>query len=289
MPEGFLFPYRDHLWLPLRVNPLEATPGGGPSGQIMGRLADGVAVEQARREIELLGQRMAGQLPLTHAQLRPQILPYTTALTEIDSPEARLGILVTQTLAILLLALACANVGILILARAATRSAELAIRTALGASRARVVSQLFIEWLLLAVLAAGRLAAEPAHLVSVARVDIGYFEALEQPILNRRKFNAGDLGEDRSAVIVNAFFKDEIRSDSDCAIGSQGRNRALLAWSTYLVAPLAELRLCSQLPVSMRSWPSLSPNARGKSGFGRRSARSHRASSPRSRSEHFAS
>ena len=160
MPEGFLFPFRDHLWLPLRYNPLESTPGAGPSGRIMGRLAAGVSIEQARGEIEFLGQRMAGQFPQTHAQLQPQVLPYTSALTEIDSPEAKLGILVTQTLAVLLLALACANVGILILARAATRSAELAIRTALGASRARIVSQLFIESLLLAVRGRRR---RPAH------------------------------------------------------------------------------------------------------------------------------
>ena len=155
MPEGFLFAYRDHLWLPLRYSPLDSTPGGGPTGRIMGRLAKGVSIEQARREIEILGQRMASQFPQTHAQLQPQVVPFTSVLTEIDSPEAKLGILVTQTLAVLLLALACANVGILILARAATRSAELAIRTALGASRARIVSQLFIESLLLAVLAAG--------------------------------------------------------------------------------------------------------------------------------------
>ena len=50
----------------------------------------------------------------------------------------------------------------------------------------------------------------PAHLVSVARVDIGYFEALEQPILNGRTFNAGDLGDDRSAVIVNTGFVNRV-------------------------------------------------------------------------------
>jgi predicted permease len=155
MPDEFLFPLRDHLWLPLRYNPLDYKRGEGPAGRIMGRLAAGVSIEAARREIEFLGQRMASQFPETHAQLQPQVLPYTSVLTEIDSPEAKLGILVTQVLAFLLLALACANVGILILARAATRSVELAIRTALGASRARIVCQLFIESLALAVVAAG--------------------------------------------------------------------------------------------------------------------------------------
>ncbi len=151
MPEEFLFPIRDHLWLPFRYNPLAYERGAGPSGRIMGRLADDVSIEEARTEIEVLGQRMANQFPDTHAQLLPQVLPYTRVLTEIDSPEARAGIVLTQILAFLLLALACGNVGILILARAATRSGELAIRTALGASRVRIVSQMFIESFVLAV------------------------------------------------------------------------------------------------------------------------------------------
>ena len=88
MPEGFLFPIRDHLWLPFRYDPLEFERGSGPAGSIMGRLADGVSIEEARNEIELLGQRMARQFPDTHAQLQPQVLPYTHVLTEMDSPEA---------------------------------------------------------------------------------------------------------------------------------------------------------------------------------------------------------
>ncbi|MGH7461242.1 MAG: FtsX-like permease family protein, partial [Longimicrobiales bacterium] len=91
----------------------------------------------------------------THTHLRPQVLPYTSALKKLTAPDAQWVILITQILALLLLVLACGNVGILILARVATRSSEIAIRTALGASRIRILSQLFIESLVLAVLAAG--------------------------------------------------------------------------------------------------------------------------------------
>ena len=153
MPKGFLFPFRDHLWLPPRHDVLESRPGERP-GRIMGRLADGVSIEDARAELQLVGQRMALELPNTRAYLRPQVLPYTAAaigFSEGDSQE----ILDLEFLALLVLGLACGNVSILILARAATRSGEIAIRTALGASRVRILSQLFVESLVLAVLAAG--------------------------------------------------------------------------------------------------------------------------------------
>ena len=155
MPEAFQFPFRSHLWLPFRDDPLAYEQGREPTGWIMGRLADGVSIEEARNEIEVVGQRRANQFPDTHARHHPQVLSYNRAVTQIDDPEARVAISFIQILALSLLALACGNVGILTLARAATRSRELAIRTALGASRVRIVSQLFVESLVLAVLAAG--------------------------------------------------------------------------------------------------------------------------------------
>lgn len=155
MPEGFLFPYQANLWLPFRYDPVAYERGEGPTGRIVGRLADGVSIEEARHEIEVQGRRMANRFPDTHARLQPQVLPYTAALLELDAADNRMLFAVWQILSVLLLALTCGNVGILILARAATRTGELAIRTALGASRVRIVSQLFIESLLLAVLAAG--------------------------------------------------------------------------------------------------------------------------------------
>ena len=153
MPEGFLFPIRGHLWFPLRYNPLDFARGSGPHGWIMGRLAKGASIEGARLELEVMGQRMATEFPESHGHLQPQVLPYTSALLEVDTFSQE--VLFVEFLALLLLILACSNVGILILARAATRSREIAIRTALGAGRARVVGQLFTESLLLAVVAAG--------------------------------------------------------------------------------------------------------------------------------------
>ena len=173
MPPGFQYPIRDQFWIPVRLDPLAHEFGAGPRGWIVGRLADGVSLEEARSEIDFSGQRMANQFPETHARLQPQVLPFTHVLTGIDAPEAGIGVVIGQTLALLLLVLACGNVGILMLARAATRARELALRTALGASRLRIVSQLFIESLLLAALAAGvgllslqAVATGPEHLVA---------------------------------------------------------------------------------------------------------------------------
>ena len=155
MPEGFLFPVRDHLWLPFRSETHAYAPGEGPAASIVGRLADGASIEDARAEVEMLGRRMAERFPDTHAELQPQVLPYAHALTDMDGPDARSAILLTQSLALILLVLACGNVGILTLARVASRTGEIALRTALGAGRARILSQLFIESLVLALVAAG--------------------------------------------------------------------------------------------------------------------------------------
>ena len=186
MPAGFLFPVRDHIWLPFRHHPLDYARGAGPAGRIVGRVARGATVEQARKELELIGQRLARESPATHANLQPRIVSYTRTLTGVDNPETRVVIVLTQVLALLLLALACGNVGILILARAATRSSEIAVRTALGASRARILSQMFVESLLLAILGAGvglgllqAVATGPAYLISGLPFWVDYEVSLE--------------------------------------------------------------------------------------------------------------
>ena len=157
MPEGFLFPMRDHLWLPLRANPVDYEVGAGPDIFVFGRLADGVTEREANAELEIIGRRLAAEWPDTHARLRPEVV--RIALLALGQPASGMSesreVLLVQVFALLLLFVACGNVGTMTLARTAARLNEIAVRTALGASRARIVSQLFVESLVLAVLATG--------------------------------------------------------------------------------------------------------------------------------------
>ena len=152
MPEGFLFPFEEQLWLPLRYRPTDFERRMGPHLYVFGRLADGASTEEARAELETVGARLSAEYPDTHAQLRPQLTRFAElAFWPIDRTETYL----TELLALALLMIVCGNVGTLILARTASRSGEIAVRTALGASRGRIVSQLFVESLVLAVAATG--------------------------------------------------------------------------------------------------------------------------------------
>ncbi|MCB1036805.1 MAG: ABC transporter permease, partial [Acidobacteria bacterium] len=76
MPEGFLFPIRQQLWLPLReARPAE--PGRGRGLHIFGRLAAGVSAEAAHWELTAVGSRLAEEHPETNAQLEPQAVPFS--------------------------------------------------------------------------------------------------------------------------------------------------------------------------------------------------------------------
>jgi len=154
MPEGFRFPLDEQLWLPLRVDLASMATA---RVRVFGRLADGVGSEAAQAEVSALG---GAEIPAggeARRRLRPEVVPFGLGFIGLprrglDSVE---GFLAIQGLAWVLLLVACGNVAMLIFARTATRFRELAIRTALGASRLRIVSQLFLETLVLAVLSAG--------------------------------------------------------------------------------------------------------------------------------------
>jgi len=153
MPEGFAFPIRHQYWVPLRLTGVE-TADGAPSLRMFGRLADGVSLPQARAELAAAGERLALTFPQSHAAIRPQAQPYTRAMVGVEGPEMELAVRSLQFGVGLLLLIVAVNVAILVYARTATRTGEIVVRTALGASRARVVSQLFVEALVLSASAA---------------------------------------------------------------------------------------------------------------------------------------
>lgn len=150
MPEGFAFPVSHELWTPLRPDAVVHAPREGPGIEVFGRLAPGVTLEGAQAELRTIGRRAAAAHPDTHELLEPRVAPYTEELTPGET-----GIMLSIDLfAVLLLVLICSNVALLLFARAATRETELVTRSALGASRGRIVGQLFVETLVLGGMAA---------------------------------------------------------------------------------------------------------------------------------------
>ncbi len=153
MPEGFAFPVNHGAWTPLSLNVTGAERRQGPGIQLFGRLAPGVSLEEAQAELTALGQRAAADFPDTHEHLRPEVLPYAKSIFNLSGIES-MAVMSLNLPVIMLLLLVCANVALLMFARAATRETEIVVRSALGASRGRIVMQLFAEALVLGGVAA---------------------------------------------------------------------------------------------------------------------------------------
>jgi putative ABC transport system permease protein len=158
MPEGFRYPVSYHAWIPLQLRASYGALEGDPLG-IIGRLKAGITLEQANAELRLLGDRAAAALPATHTHLRPFVGQLGRGS---GAPAEIVGLALMVGPSLLVLFLACTTVGTLFYARTAIREGEMAMRSALGASRARIISQLFVEALVLASLAAavGLIAAD---------------------------------------------------------------------------------------------------------------------------------
>jgi hypothetical protein len=154
MPEGFGYPFNYHAWSPLQ---LRASYGAleGDAISVIGRLAPGVTPAQANAELRVLSEQTAAALPATHEHLRSRVMPPGEP-GDSDGLEVSdiAHFAITNLPVLLVLMIACMSVGTLFYARTATRDGEIALRSALGATRGRIVVQLFVEALILAVLAA---------------------------------------------------------------------------------------------------------------------------------------
>ncbi len=166
MPEDFDFPLSADVWAPLALSPRERSERGARYLQVMGRLAPGASLEEARAEMTTIAGRLERQYPQTNDGRGAQVV----RLLELTNFMTDRFVIILMCSSTFVLLLACANVANIQLARSTARTKELAVRAALGASRWRISRQLLIESLLVA-LAGGALA------VCLAFWDVGTMNA----------------------------------------------------------------------------------------------------------------
>jgi predicted permease len=155
MPEGFGFPINHQYWIPLHIDPrVTVAPGTGPDLDVFGRLAPRATKQSAQAELSVVSARLAAEGPAELAQLQSRIVPYTDIFVHGEAEGEGETFAVLRFFIALLLVIVATNVAVLVYARTVTRTQEIAVRTALGATRGRIVGQLFAEALVLSTLSA---------------------------------------------------------------------------------------------------------------------------------------
>jgi putative ABC transport system permease protein len=235
MPERYVFPDEVDLWLPLQLDPVALKRGDGNWLTVAGRLTPGVTLAQAKADFGAIAKRLQQQYKDTNQGIEAVVAPYVDA--ELG-PEPHQLLYTMLGAVFFVLLIACANVANLLLDRAAHKSKEVGIRTALGASRGAVVRQFLTEAFVLS--AAGTVLGTGLAAVGIAVFNRAIVDSqppfyidirLHPPVL---LFTAGlsVLATILSGAIpalqssrtdINEVLKDETRGSSSLHMGKMSR------------------------------------------------------------------
>jgi putative ABC transport system permease protein len=189
MPRGFAFPDPDdRLWVPIALTPAQAANHGSHFLRVVGRLRPSMTIARAQSDLGAVSERLSRQFPDSNTGVGVRVVP----LRDHVVGDVRRPLMLLLGIVGLVLVMMCANIGNLMLARALARGQELSVRTALGASRSRLLRQVLTESVLLSVIggASGLIAAAWA---------LDGLRALAPPGLPR----TADLGLDFTAATFN--------------------------------------------------------------------------------------